>query len=174
MDHRLAQRRMLICAALFSFGILSGALTVFRLSAEAEERIAAAIASAASFRPMLLIPSVTAFFAFIIFIAGLSLIGCVCVCALMVFLGFVGGFLECLALLQEFHALLNAAFLALFALCYLQIGAHILRRSSLLRRQKACSGFMQPDDRYDLAGVCFVFVLLLLTAFAFAYFTFGP
>ena len=174
MDHGMAQRRMLICAALFSFGTLSGALTVFHLSAQTDERITAAIAYTASFRPMLLIPSLAAFFAFIIMIAGLSIFGCFSIGLMMILLGFVGGALESLSVLQGFHALLNAVFLALFALCYLQIGAHILRRSSLLRRQKTCSGFMQPDDRYDLVGICFVFVLLLLTAFTFAYFTFGP
>ena len=172
MDHKMAQRRMLICAAFFSFGTLSGALTIFQLSSGADEQIAAVVSSV-FFHQFLLIPSITALFALMLFLAGLSLFGGVCVCFLMILFGFIGGFLESLSWILRFYPLANAAFLAVFALCYLQIGAFILRRSSVLRRQKACSGLMKPDDRYGLAGFLCVFILLILTSLALTYFLFN-
>ena len=170
MDHKRAQRRMLICAALFSFGTLGGALTVFELSSASAERITAEIGSFVSFHPTVLILLFAVLFACLLLLSGLSIFGSVFTCLLLAVIGSSCGFLVSLALRSAFYPVVSAAFLAVFGLCYIQLGAGMLRRSALLLKQRTCSGLAKPDASFDRPSVWGSFILLILTAGSLACF----
>ena len=58
MEHKLAQRRLLICAVFFSFGAMSGAMTLMRLSESAISGVKNALVSLVLKGPFLILPAV--------------------------------------------------------------------------------------------------------------------
>ncbi len=169
MEHRLAQRRMLICAAFFSFGTCSGALTVVRLSEAAAERAFSGIAAFFSQQPMLRVPAAAILVILLLLLGGPGVAGICTLCMLLSSVGFFGGFIACLAVRAGCFSAFSFAFFALFAVCVLQMGSGILRRASAsMHPSRGKPG--KTDFRYELPRVACAAAVLLLTSACLAYY----
>ena len=170
MEQIKAQRRMLLCAALFSFGSLCGVLTLSRLTQASLSRFIQSICSFFSLNPLLLIPMTAVFGPVLILTVGPSLFGILVVFSLFVVYGFIGGVFEFFAVFRDCHPFVSSAFLLLCSFCFLQIGGYVLRLAMLRRKQAASSGLTRPDRTFDAPRVVGAFVVLLIASFAFALF----
>ena len=168
MEQMRAHCRMLICAALFSFGSLCGALTCFRLSPAAVSRVCNPVCGFFSLRPLLLLPLSAVFGILLLVVASPSILCILLVMMLFVVYGFLGGAFAFCAISFDFHPVLFTVFLLLSYFCLMQIGGFALRRSFLMRRQTASSGLAKPDRVFDAPRIVVAFVVLLLASFAFA------
>ena len=170
MEHKLAQRRLLICAVFFSFGAMSGAMTLMRLSESAISGVKNALVSLVLKGPFLVIPAVFLIFPLLLLLAGSSASGCPFICGLLGIAGFVGGFHILLSLHAHYHPYVMSAFFALYGFCLLSLGSCMLRKSSLLRKQIAFSGMISPDYGYDALRAACALLVILMAAFAMACF----
>ena len=170
MEQIKAQRRMLLCAALFSFGSICGALTLSRLSQASQTRFIQSVCSFLSLNPLLLIPLTAVFGPVLMLTIGPSLFGILVIIFLFVVYGFIGGVFEFLTVLRDCHPFITTAFLLLCSFCFLQIGGYVLRLAMLRRKQAASSGLTRPDRVFDAPRVVGAFVVLLVASFAFALF----
>ena len=170
MEHKLAQRRLLICAAFFSFGAMSGALTLARLSEPAISCAANTFVSFGLAGPFLMIPALFLIFPLLLLLAGLSPSGSLFISGMLVIAGFFSGFLLMLALSAQYHPYVMSAFFALYGFCLLSLGSCMLRKSSLLRKQVAFSGMFSPDYGYDALRTVSAILVILMAAFAMACF----
>ena len=173
MEQIKAQRRMLLCAALFSFGSLCGAMTLFRLSQASVSRFFQSVCSFFSLCPLLLIPMAAVTGPVLMLIVGPSIFGVFFVSFLFIVYGFIGGIFEFLVVFSDCHPLLATAFLLLCSFCFLQIGGYVLRLAFLQRRQAASYGLTRPDRAFDAPRVACAFAMLLIASFAFAVFILG-
>ena len=162
MEHRLAHRRMLICAAFFSFGAFSGALTVLRLSEATAKRVFFEVSSFFCFHPLFRIPAAAVLITLLLFLGGHGAAGAVAVCFLLSAIGFAGEFLEGLAMRAGSFPGLSFAFLIPVSVCFLQIGC------TMLRKRHSHSGLRKTDRAYDSARAAVATAVLLLAAFVFA------
>ncbi len=170
MEQIKAQRRMLICAAFYSLGCLSGAVTLFKLSDSAVARITDLLCSCCLRSPFIFIPFVSALGPMLAMIIGPSAFGALVVCGIITLSGFVGGFFEYLAIRIGFFPILAAAYLMLYSYCLLQIGGILLRITFLRCRRVFSSGFSKPDRLFDHGRIIAAFSVLLLASFAFSLF----
>ncbi len=166
MEHRLAQRRMLICAAFFSFGALSGATTFLRLSEAAAERVENLACGFFAAQPLLRIPAAAVVMPLLLLINGPGLIGAVMLCALLAVFGFAGGLLESMEMKAGSFPLVTTSFLILFTLCLLQLGSCMLRRAMRSGGHRR----LKTDQSYDSPRIAGAIAVLILAAFAFACF----
>lgn len=170
MEQIKAQRRMLLCAALFSFGSLCGALTLSRLTQASVSRLFQSVCSFFSLCPLLLIPLAVVSGPVLMLIVGPSIFGVLFVSFLFVVYGFIGGVFEFLVVFGGCHPFLKTAYLLLCSFCFLQIGGCVLRLAFLQRKQIASSGLTRPDRGFDAPRVAGAFIVLLIASIAFALF----
>ena len=170
MEHNKAQKRLLICAAFFSFGALGGTLTYARISQKAAELIAISLFKPLSSDPILMIPLAAMVPPLMLLLCGASAFGNVYVPGFLWIVGFAAGAANCAAVRTSFYPLIIGAYFLLYTLCLLQIGGIMLRRASLMRLQMASSGSIRPDYGYGVQPALAAMSVLLLTALAFAYF----
>ena len=168
MEYKMAQRRMLICAALFSFGTLSGALTLSELSGERADSLTAWVMSAVSLHPYLLILGAFALGPLLLIVFGLSPTGTFFVSLTMAACGVAAGAVEALSIRCGFFAPIPAACILPYALCLIMIGSVMLRTSSLIRAQIRSGGRLRPDLLRDTPRVLLALTALLMSAFCLA------
>ncbi len=167
MGHSKAHRRLLFCAALFSFGSLSGAMTLMRLSDASAFRIVVRCCEFMSVRPFLRIPT-------------MIMLPAVLTCAsawatsfstvLLCFSGFISGAAMDASLRFSCSPLLMCGFLILYALCMVRLSASVLHLASCTRLQLRSSGRFRPDRSYDWKLAACASSVLLMASFALAYY----
>jgi hypothetical protein len=170
MEQMRAQCRMLVCNALFSFGCLCGALTLFRLSPEAVSRIYRSGYAFILSKPLLLLPMTAVLGMLLMLAAGPSIFCILIISILFVVYGFLGGASAFCVMRFSGHPVMVTAFLLLCSFCLVQIGASVLRRAFMMRRQNALSGLTRPDRLFDAPRIVCAFIVLLLAASAFTIF----
>ena len=170
MEQIKAQRRMLICAAFFTFGSLCGVLTLFRLSPMAISHFSMSVCAFFSSNPLLLIPLTAALGPMLMLISVTSFLSIVIVCVLLLVYGFFGGALECLAVRFAYYPIINTAFVLLSSFCLMQIGGCVLRLALQLRRNSISFSFAGIDRSFDAPRIIGASVVLLLASLAFALF----
>ena len=170
MEHRQAQKRMLICAAFFSFGTLCGALTFFDLPFSASELLWKSIIDFISVRPLFFIPAAYCLGMLCLLVFGFSASGLFVTDLLLVLLGFSTGFV-CSAIVRfSQNSFISSAFLLIPCICLVMTGACVRRISHQIRAQIRSSGLLRPYYGYDALRIGSMFCILLLAALAFAYY----
>ena len=167
MGHSKAQKRLLFCTALFSFGSLSGALTLMKLSDASAFRIVVSFCEFMSVRPFLRIPAMIMLPAVL---TCASAWATVFTAALLCFSGFISGVAMDASLRFARYPLLVGGFLILYALCMVRVGASALHFSSGTRLQLRSYGRFRPDRSYDWKLAASASAVLLLASFALAYY----
>ena len=170
MERNKAQRRLLICAAFFSFGALNGAMTFSRLSAAAAECFGGSVSGFLLPNLMLTVPLSALIAPLLLILCGASPFGAVFISCLLLLFGFASGAAECALIRLNCLPWIMGAFLLLYGLCLLQIGGVMVRRASLVRSRLSSDVLIKPDYGYDRARVIASIFVLILAALAFAYF----
>ena len=170
MEHRKAQKRMLICAAFFSFGTVCGLMTFLRLSLPASEQIECITASFLMEKPAVFLPAVLLLLPLILIIFGVSTAGFVLIDLLLSVFGCAAGFSAGILMNASRHGLLFSAFLLVYSLCLIMIGGSLRRISLLVRRQIQSGGLLRQDFGFDAPRIICCLFVILLTALILAYF----
>lgn len=170
MEHTKAQKRMLICAAFFSFGTLGGALTMSKLSADAAAGCCGVIADFFGKQPLLRFPLFALATPLLLLLAGSSPLGILLIGPVLALSGASCGFAVCGLIRMNLPSPVWLGFVLMYAVCLLQIGGCMLRRSSLVRMQIRCGGLLRPDYGFDASRVLCALALLFLAALSFAYY----
>ena len=165
MEFRLAQKRMLFCAALFSFGTLSGALTMSELSAGLTEMMADRLVSAVFLHPYMLVPGTFILGPLLMIVFGLSPAGTFFVSLILLLCGFGVGALEALALRCFAFSPIPVSYALPYVLCSILIGSSMLRTASLFRAYLRSGGRLRPDFLSDLPRILCALAVMLLAAF---------
>ncbi len=170
MEHRKAQKRMLICAAFFSFGTVCGLMTFLRLSIPAAEQIECISASFFVEKPLIFLPAVLLLLPVILIIFGVSAVGFVLIDLLLSVFGSAVGFSAGILMNASRHGLLFSAFLLVYSLCLIMIGGSVRRISLIVRRQLRSGGLLRQDFGFDTPRIICCLFVILLTALILAYF----
>ena len=170
MEHRQAQRRMLICAAFFSFGTICGALTFLDLPFSASEHIWRTVTNFFSIRPLFLIPAAFSIGPLILLFLGFSAAGLAVSDLVLILFGFTAGFASSAVVRFSRHCFCSSAFLLIPCVCLVMTGACLRRTSYLVRAQIRSGGLLRPDYGYDALRIGSFFCILLLAALAFSYY----
>jgi hypothetical protein len=170
MEHSQAQKRMLICAAFFSFGTLCGALSFLQLSVPASMHIWELVFGFVARRPLLLVPAAFCAAPLLLLVFGFSASGFVFSDLILTFAGFVSAFAVGMLLRFTHDGFLCSAFLWLACLCLVVTAASVRRLSFLIRTQIRSGGLLRPDYAYDALRISVCFSVILLAAFALAYY----
>ena len=165
MEHKLAQRRMLVCAAFFSFGTLCGAQILFDLIEASFERIFALTWAVLRQHTALVVPISFLLFPIILILSGVSAVGRMRIAFVTFLAGCTSGFLSALSVRYSNELIISAVVFLVFALCLLMISVNMAGISARIHAQLRYGGLVYPDYRYFSARVeCAVSVILLEAA----------
>ena len=170
MEHRQAQKRMLVCAALFSFGTLCGALTFLNLPFPASEQMWNSVSGFFRIRQFIVIPAAFCLGPLLMIVLGLSAAGFVFSDLLLIFHGFAAGFTCGILFRFGQHSFICFAFLLIPCVYLVMTSACIRRISFLSRAQIRSGGLLRPDYGYDFLRIGSYFCIRLMSAFALSYY----
>ena len=170
MEHKTAQRRILVCAAFVCFGSLCGATTFYRISHLSAGQISDLVAAPFAHHPMLMLPLAILLGPILMLMFGHCPLGTVFISCILLLSGFFIGFLEFLAIIVGFIPIFTSAFFVICSACYVQIGGSVLRLYLKHKRKVLCSGLSRPDFSYDYRRIFSALSILLFLSLAYSLF----
>ncbi len=170
MEHKLAQRRMIVCAAFFSFGTLCGALILFKLSEASFDRITVLTRDVLISKSTLVIPAAFMLYPLFLILSGVSAIGRAWIAIVVFLAGITSGFLSALSFRCCDAPVLSVAVLLIYSLCLLVISVNMAGISVRIQKILHCGGMVFPDYRYFAARVAYAVSVLLLEAAIITYY----